>query len=141
MYFAYILLGSFGLINLLQFNFVWLIKSQRKKNGKFGWVNWVWQLLRSYQLTNFAPSKFDLKWLRYGQKYCSQPLHFWETRWWLARYKLRLCKLNKPTLLFAQSKSDLKWLRYDQNRNIIASHGISGRLAGGQLVSKLIQFG
>ena len=35
---------------------------------------------------------------------------------------------NKSTLNFTHSKSDL---RYDQNRNIIASHGIFGRLAGG----------
>ena len=29
------------------------------------------------------------------------------------------------------TKLDLKWLRYDQNIDIIASHSISGRLAGG----------
>ena len=44
---------------------------------------------------------------------------------------IRLFKLNTPALLLKQSKSDLKWLRFDQNINIIASHGIYGRLADG----------
>ena len=43
----------------------------------------------------------------------------------------RLYELNKPILSFTQSKSDLKWLIYGLNRNIKASNGISGRLAGG----------
>ena len=35
------------------------------------------------------------------------------------------CK--EPTLLLIRSKSEWKWLRYGQNRNFIASHGLSGR--------------
>ena len=44
---------------------------------------------------------------------------------------------NKSTLNFTHSKSDL---RYDQNRNIIASHGIFGRLASWGLDSSLIHY-
>ena len=83
----------------------------------------------------FITSKSGLKWLRYGLNHYSQPQHFWETCWGLARQLLILYQLSKPSLLLTPSKSDLKWRRYDQNRNIIAPHGMSGRLAGGQLVS------
>ena len=46
----------------------------------------------------------------------------------------KIVSISGPTLLLTSSKSDLKWLRYGQNRNVIASHDISGRLAGCYLV-------
>ena len=50
---------------------------------------------------------------------------------YLGSYLLKLYESSIPILLF----SNLKWLRYDPNRNIIASHSNSGRLADCQLVS------
>ena len=51
----------------------------------------------------------------------------------LGHQLLILHQFGKPDLLSTPSKSDL-------NRNIIAYHGIFGRIAGGQLLSQQTQF-
>ena len=60
------------------------------------------------------------------------PTAFLETSWRLASPLVRLYHLR-----FQPSKSDLKQKQYGQNENIIASHGNSGRQAGGLLGSCL----
>ena len=52
----------------------------------------------------------------------------------VTRQLLRFHQFCKPDLLFTPTIYGLKWLMYEQNKNIKASHGIFGRLAGGQLV-------
>ena len=54
---------------------------------------------------------------------------------YLGSYLLKLYESSIPILPNTLAESDLKWLRYDPNRNIIASHSNSGRLADCQLVS------
>ena len=57
----------------------------------------------------FKPSKFNLKYFEFGQKYFIQPWHILETSWWF------LLKIELTNFAFntTQLKSNLKWLRLD----------------------------
>ena len=79
----------------------------------------------------FTPTNSNLKWLRYDQIALLQlATAFLKDQLGKAKYLARLCQLRGPTLLFIPSKQDLKLLA----KHIIASHGISGRLAGEYLL-------